>query len=323
MFRARLERLTYDHEDRAMARKRALRTVQYGAPTDKCAVTVRLGVEAGIFEEEGLDLSVRVIFGGPEIAAAYDSGELEIGEFGSPPAINAIAAGKRFKIIGSGCRQRAHLYFCVAKGIDSYDALKGKRVGVLGIGSCSDWITRKIVSHHGLDPDADIEIVPLLTNYPRVVDLVADGSLDACLITEPSVAIGEERGVLDYWVAGYEDAYLPDYQWIVRVARDELIERDPDFVRAVLRGCRKSAHYAATHTDEWVKLAARQYGASKDAAQRAVERELPHFQLDCQIDMDGLQAASDLQYRLGAIELPVQAEDLVDLRFVPDDQIAA
>jgi len=306
-----------------MAGKRTLRTVQYGAPTDKCAITVRLGAEAGIFEEEGLDLSVEVVFGGPEIAAAYDSGALEIGEFGSPPAINAIAAGKRFKIVGSGCRQRAHLYFCVAKGIDGYDALKGKRVGVLGIGSCSDWITRKIVSHHGLDPDRDIEIVPLLKNYPRVVDLVADGSLDACLITEPSVAIGEERGVFEFWAAGYEDAYLPDYQWIVRVARDELIERDPDFVRAVLRGCRKSAHYAATHTDEWVALAARQYGASEAAARRAVERELPHFQLDCQIDMPGLQAAAELQHALGGIIDPVRAEELVDLRFVPDGKIAA
>jgi NitT/TauT family transport system substrate-binding protein len=306
-----------------MAKSKPLRPVQYGAPTDKCAITVRLGVEAGIFEEEGLDLSVRVVFGGPEIAAAYDSGDLEIGEFGSPPAINAIAAGKRFKIVGSGCRQRAQLYFCAAKGIDGYAELKGRRVGVLGIGSCSDWITRKMVGHHGLDPDRDIEIVPLLGDYPRVVDLVAEGTLDACMITEPNVAIGEERGVLDFWAAGFEDAYLPDYQWIVRVARDELIERDPDFVRAVLRGCRKSAHYAATHTDEWVELAARQYGASEAAARRAVERELPHFQLDCRLDMAGLQAAADLQYKLGGIEKPVRAKDLVDSRFVPDGKMAA
>ncbi len=301
-----------------MARKQTLRPVQYGAPTDKCAVTVRLGIETGIFEAEGLDLAVRVIFGGPEIAAAYDSGEIEIGEFGSPPAINAIAAGHKFKIIGSGCRKRAHLYLCARKGIDDYAALKGKRVGVLGIGSCSDWVTRKIVSSEGLDPDKDITIVPLLGDYPRVVDLVAEGAIDACMITEPNVAIGEGRGVLDFWAAGFDDRYLPDYQWIVRVARDELIERDPDFVRAVLRGCQASAHYAAEHVDEWVESAARQYGASPAAARRAVERELPHFELDCQIDMPGLQSAADLQYALGGIANPARAEDLVDLRFQPD-----
>lgn len=306
-----------------MVTGKSLRPVVYGAPTDKCAVTVRLGIEKGIFEAEGLDLSVRVIFGGPEIAAAYDSGELEIGEFGSPPAINALAAGHRFRIVGGGCRQRAHLYFCVAKGIDSYDDLKGKRVGALGIGSCSDWITRKVVSHHGLDPDRDIEFVPLLKDYPRVIDMVAAGELDACMITEPNVSIGEERGVLDCWAAGYEDPYLPNYQWIVRVARDELIERDPELVRAVLRGCRNAAHYAATHTDGWVELATRQYDISETAARQAVDRELPHFNLDCRIDMAGLQSAVDLQYALGGIKQPVRAEDLVDLRFLPDGKMAA
>lgn len=301
----------------------ATRKVVYGAPTDKCAITVRLGIEAGIFEEEGLDLSVRVIFGGPEIAAAYDSGEVEIGEFGSPPAINALAAGKRFKIVGGGCRQRAHLYFCAAKGINSYDSLKGKRVGALGVGSCSDWITRQIVSLNGLDPDRDIEFVPLLKDYPRVVELVATGALDACMIAEPNVAIGEERGVLDFWAAGYEAPYLPNYQWIVRVARDALIERDPDLVRAVLRGCRKSAHYAATHTDEWAALSARQFGISESAARRAIDRELPHFNLDCEIDLEGLQISADLQHSLGGIAAPVRAEDLVNLRFLPSDTVAA
>ena len=74
---------------------------------------MRLGIEKGIFEQEGLHLSVKVVFGGPEIAEAYESGELQIGEIGSPPAINAIAAGMPFKIIASGCRQRAHLFFGV------------------------------------------------------------------------------------------------------------------------------------------------------------------------------------------------------------------
>ena len=94
-------------------------------------------------------------------------------------------------------------------------------------------------------------------------------------------------------------------------------------MRAVLRGCRNAAHYAAAHTDEWVALAARQFGISETAARKAVERELPRFQLDCQIDMAGLQVAADLQYSLGGIEHPIRAEDLVDLRFVPDGKIAA
>lgn len=300
-----------------------LRKVEYGVPTDKCAVAVRLGVEKGIFEAEGLDLSVKIVFGGPEIAAAYDSGELQIGEMGSPPAINAIAAGKKFTIIGSGCRQRAHMFLGVRKGIESYEQLKGKKLGLLGIGSCPDWIARKMLMKHGLEPDKDVTFVPLLGDYPRIIEIMEEGGIDCCLASEPNLSIGEERGILDVWAAGFDAPYLPDYQWIVRVARTDLIESDPELVATVLRGCQRSAHYAARHVDEWVEFAARQYGTNERAARRAVERELPHFQLDCQIDVPGLQGAVDMQYELGGIPRPMKADEFTDLRFQPDLSEAA
>lgn len=301
----------------------ALRKVEYGAPTDKSADTVRLGIEKCIFEEEGLDLSVKVVFGGPEIAAAYGSGELLIGEMGSPPAINAIAAGIPFKIIASGCRQRAHMFFGVRKGIDSFDALKGKRLGLLGIGSCPDWVARKILSQHGLDPEKDVTFVPLLGRYPRIIDIMEDGEIDACIAMEPNLAVGEEKGLLDVWAAGFDAPYLPRFQWEVRVARNDLIERDPDLVAAVLRGCRRSAHYAARNVDEYVEFAARQFDIDARAVQRALTREASHYHLDCHVDLPGLQVAVDMQHDLGGIDRPMRAEDFVDLRLQPDISVAA
>ena len=300
-----------------------LRQIDYGAPTDKCAITVRLGVDKGFFEDEGLDLSVKVVFGGPEIAAAYDSGELQIGEMGSPPAITAIAAGKRFTIIGSGCRQRAHMYLAVHKDIESYDGLRGKRIGHLGTGSCPDWIARKILRTEGLDPDRDVTFVPLLAELPRVIEYMEEGRLEAGLIAEPLVSIGEEKGILKVWAAGFDAPYLPHYQWIVRVAKPELIERDPDLVAAVLRGCQRSAHYAVVHTDEWAAFATRYFGADEAAIRRAIAREAPHYQLDCRIDAEGLQKSIDMQMELGGIDRPLTVDDVADLRFQPDLKAAA
>lgn len=300
-----------------------LRKIEYGAPTDKNADTVRLGIERGIFEQEGLDLSVKVVFGGPQIAAAYGSGELQIGEIGSPPAINAIAAGKPFKIIASGCRQRAHMFFGVRKGIGSFEALKGKRLGLLGIGSCPDWIVRNILKHNGLEPDRDVTFVPLLDQYPRIIEIMEDGGIDACIAMDPNLSIGEENGLLDVWAAGFDEPYLPHFQWEVRVARTELIENDPELVAAVMRGCRRSAHYAANHIGEWVTFVARQFDISEPAAQSAVDREMPHFHLDCQIEMSGLQVAVDMQHELGGIEWPMKAGDFVDMRFQLDLSVPA
>lgn len=295
----------------------SLRKVEYGTPTDKCAITVQLGIRKGIFEAEGLDLSVRTVFGGPQIAEAYDSGALEIGEMGSPPAANAIAAGKAFKIVGSGVRRKAHMFFAVKKGIKSYEELKGKKIGMLGIGSCPDWIMQKILRKEGVDPQL-VEFVPLLDEYPRVVDIVAEGRVDACLAIEPNISIGEHRGILDYWVPAFDEQYLPRYQWIVHIARNELIARDPELVRSVLRGCQRSAHYAAEHINELAQIGAELYGTTEEVMRSAIDRELPHFHLDGRVDMEGLQKSVDLQFELGGIPKKMKAEDFVDLRFQPE-----
>jgi len=301
----------------------ALKKVEYGAPTDKSADTVRFGIERGVFEAEGLDLSVKVVFGGPEIAAAYGSGALQIGEMGSPPAINAIAAGAPFKIVSSGCRRRAHMFLGVRKGIDTFAALKGKRLGLLGLGSCPHWIARKMLTQHGLAPDTDITFVPLLERYPRIVDILESGEIDACIAMEPNLSIGEAKGLLDVWAAGFDDPYLPDFQWEVRVACTDLIEGDPELVAAVMRGCRRAAHLAARNPDDFAGFAARQFGIGEAVVRRALDREAPYYHLDGQIDLAGLQVAVDMQQELGGIERPMRAEEFTDLRFQPDLSAAA
>src|SRR6185295_9460102 len=91
--------------------------LEYGIPTDTAGLQLRLGIARGFFREEGLDLTLKIIFGGPESARAYDTGALKIGELGTPPAITAIGKGARFKIVASSVRRRAVQYFVAAPSI--------------------------------------------------------------------------------------------------------------------------------------------------------------------------------------------------------------
>lgn len=295
----------------------ALRKIEYGVPTEESGVTVRLGIEAGIFAEEGLDVSMKTVFGGPQIAAAFDSGELLIGEMGSPPAINAIAAGKRFRIIASGCRQQAQMYLCVRSDIEDYEGLRGTRLGLLGLGSCPDWIARQILASNGLDAEKDLTIVPLLEDHGKIVAMIEDGRLDAALCAEPIASIGEERGIMKVWAAGYDHPAMRRFQWLVRVARTDLIEQEPDLIAALLRGCRRAAHYAVDNQDQLVALMIRHHGADEASARRALARDMPRYELDCRLDMAGLQKAVEMQLDLGGIERQITAESLVDSRFQP------
>ena len=170
--------------------------VEYGVPTDRSGINVRFGVEKGFFAEEDLDVSVRVIFGGPEISAAYDSGELTIGELGTPPGITAIGNGQRFKIIGSGMPRGIGLFFLVSGNLNGWDDLRGQTLGSLSIGSCSYWYLIEMLSQHNLDPGCDVRIRGLNKDYPRQLELFRSGEIAGLLSPEPNGTIAEAQGLV-------------------------------------------------------------------------------------------------------------------------------
>jgi hypothetical protein len=176
------------------------RSITYGVPTDRCGLQLRLGIEKGFFRELGIDLSLRVVFGGPEISAEFDSGRLKIGELGTPPALTAMGKGARFKIIGSGVRRGAVQYFVARPKMSAWSNLHGAKLGVLSRGSCSDWYMREVLEHYGLDPETDVTIVGLGSRYPEILTLLAQGDLDGAIISEPHVTIGEQAGYFKVWL---------------------------------------------------------------------------------------------------------------------------
>ena len=290
-------------------------TLDYGVPTDKCGVPLRLGIDKGFFRSEGLDLSLQVVFGGPEIAAAYDSGRLKIGELGTPPGLTAMAKGARFRIIGSGIRRGAVQYFVARPHIASWPALAGSRLGALSHGSCSYWFMREVLGHHGVDPDKDVTIVGLGPRYPRVVELIEQGELDGAIISEPNVTIGEQAGIFRVWLGLNQVDFVPRMQWSIAVANTGVIAAEPELIAAVLRGCRRSYHYAAAHPDEWAAFGARHFGIEKSVMAASIAREFDDLHFDCEVDIAGLEAAIALQWKLAALPSGLRVRDVADLRF--------
>lgn len=283
--------------------------LDYGVPTDRSGINVRFGVAKGFFAEENIDLNVKVVFGGPEIAAAYHSGDLKIGELGSPPGITAIARGHRFRIIGSGLQCGVSLFFLLSPEITTWADLKGRTLGALSRGSCSYWYLRELLSQHGVNPDKDVRIRGLGPDYPRQLELIEGGEIAGLLSAEPSGALGEYRGIVKSWGDVFSLAKVPRLQWVVQVANEDFLARERALVRAVLRGAVRASRYLAEHRDEWIEFAARHFNVPWAVAKTAVAREQPFFRFDGRLDEEGLRNAIDLQHYLGAIgdRLPVSS----------------
>ena len=291
--------------------------VDYGIPTDKEAIQLRLGIARGIFRREGLDVALRVVFGGPEIAARYDSGALKLGELGSPPATTALARGARFRIVASGVRRRALQSFVAHPSVRDWNDLRGRTVAALSIGSCSYWFLRQVLLHHGIDPDREVRIVGLGARYPRVIELFANGELHGAVLSEPNIAMGEDAGQFRVMQTLTDPEFCPGMQWTVTVANNDVIEDEPELVKAVLRGCVESYRHAAANPDELAEFGAAYFGIHPDTMARSIRRESSDLHSEGEVDLPGLQQAIDLQRRLGAFDTPLAATDLVDPRFLP------
>ncbi|VCU71674.1 NMT1/THI5 like protein [Pigmentiphaga humi] len=292
-----------------------MRHLTYGMPQDKGGTHIQMGVAKGFFRDEGLHLNVEVTYGGPEIAAKYSSGALQIGEMGSPPATTALARGANFLIVGSGIRQRALQYFVARSDIRSWEDLAGKRIGVLSRGSCSYWFTQLLLRRHGMADKADI--VGLGSDYPQVIDLVERDELQAAVLSEPTASIGEHRKAFRIMQALTEPEFCPGMQWSVIVANRDFIAAEPGTVRAVLRASTRSYEYARDHPDEFAEFAGGRYGVEPSVVKRSVAREAPGYRYDGAIDFDGLALAIEMQRRLGAFDVPLDTGAITDLRFLP------
>ena len=291
--------------------------LDYGIPTDKEGLQLRLGVARGFFRDEGIDLNVRIVFGGPEIAAAYDSGALKIGELGSPPGTTAMAKGARFRVVASGVRRHAVQYLVAAPAVRGWPDLRGTTAAALSIGSCSYWFMRLVLQAHGLDPDADVNVIGLGPRYPQVIELFRSGELQAAVISEPNVSIGESLGLFRVMQALTDPEYCPTMQWSIVVANQAFIAEQPELIRAVLRATRRCNRYCRDNPDEWAAFGAAHYGTDRATMARSIERERPYLHADGGLEAGHLQQAIDLQRRLGAITAPISAADLLDLRYLP------
>ncbi len=288
----------------------------YGVPNDRSGLDIRFGIEKGFFAQEGIDLSVRVVFGGPELYAAFDTGAIKIGQLGSPPAITGIAHRKNFRILGSGLNRRASMHLMVHPTIKAWEDLRGKTLGALTIGSCSYWYLRDLLAQKGVGPN-DVEFRGLGLDYPQQLDLFANGEIFALLTMEPNSAIGEARGVIKYWGDVLSLADLPELQWLVHVANRDFLGQEPDLVRTLLRTAARSARYMFNHRDEWIEFTARHCNIAEEVAAKSIERDLPFLHFDGQLDQSGLENAIAFQHKIGAIPQRLPVSHFVEDGFSP------
>lgn len=223
---------------------------------------------AGYFKQEGIDLSVVLAGGGPKAMTALIGGG---GQFSASVLfdgnmahrrglddVRAIATLSLFQgpmaILTTVAKQRGISPDQPLK--QRLEAMKGLRIGITTPGATSDQFMRYLFRANGLNPDRDLDIVPLGGVSAQIAALQA-GRVDGCSCLPPVDVIADRQGltvnVLDrakdipqlagvtygtlYGLASYNKAHPEVTDAVARaVTRATLrIKNDPDAAKRATR----------------------------------------------------------------------------------------
>lgn len=252
---------------------------------------------------------------------AYVAGELDGGTAPGLSAIFARSQGIDIKVVASICMEAAGKEWFSANYMVKEDGpiksardLKGGTVGVVGIKSATDLWARAGILKAGLIPDKDVKVVPMA--FPAMGTAVRTEKVSMGTFVEPFYSAERAKGGLRTLFTAVE-ALGYDHELLDVWFGEKFIKARPDIVRAFL------ADYVAV---------TKYYLANKEQAKRDLHKagfvrtplEIYLRNADwkrdpnARVDMASLKKLTDFMLeKLGWLEKPLNAEELVDQSFLP------
>ena len=187
--------------------------------------------EAGLYDREGLDVTMDYVASSTVLAPALLSREIGLAYAGKEVAIASGVQGGDMVIVGGGI-DKPLFWLTTQPGIRGVDELQGKRIGVTRFGASSDTVLRFYLGTVSLQPDRDVSILQMGGN-PEMVGGLQSGAIDAAILSPPSVFQAQQNGAAI--LADMGDLDYPFYQDAVTTTRRFLAER-PEVVKRTILG---------------------------------------------------------------------------------------
>jgi NitT/TauT family transport system substrate-binding protein len=148
--------------------------------------------QAGLFKKHGLDVQLIYISAGSVIVPAILSGQVDIANMSSAPALTAWARGAELSAVGVTSNRLLHVIM-TRGSIKKPEDLKGKKIGGDRYGSLSDLILRAALRHYNLVPDRDVAVIQT-GGLPERLGALKVGAVDGAIITGDTALEAEKLG---------------------------------------------------------------------------------------------------------------------------------
>ncbi len=188
------------------------------------SIVDRYALDKGLYEAEGLDLTVVDWSSIQEVLALISRGELDIADGDPSSYIPAISGGIPAKLVGNMWRYKGCYWLIGNNDINGLEDLKGKTIGTAGASGGMRLSVLKMLESAGIGQD-EVELVANGVGQSAYATLTV-GEVDATIIHNPFAALAEANG--DGKILGRAWDYIPDYYTGALIAANDSIEKKPE-----------------------------------------------------------------------------------------------
>lgn len=286
---------------------------------------VLIAKEKGFFEKEGLNVTIDYFAGGTPATAALIGGSVQFIDAAFENNLKAVKAGQ--SVVSILNLQADFAGAVVARtdviekqgGESIADKLRGLRIGTLARGGFADVSTRYILTEAGLEPETDVEIVPI-KGADRQIAAGEAGEIDAAFVMEPWNVIATENGkwkyVIDLTSGEGPDVFQGLGYTTLQTSREYLAE-NRETAEKTVRALVGALSFIAKpeNLDEVAKIADAEYGQPGIAImKKSLERQAHTFSPE--LSESATAKTAKLLVKSGALEEPAPSfADVTDTSF--------
>jgi NitT/TauT family transport system substrate-binding protein len=221
---------------------------------DESFAPVAVAKQLGYFEQEGLDVTILPVNGSNEVAIQVSAGNADVGLASPADAIIGMQSGKDLDV-----QYYYDLYYqniwpisvVSASPVKTVSELKGKKIGVLSMGSTGITFGRAYAKDAGLDPQRDVTFVPIGAGA-QALTAIRQGVVDALVFNDAALAKFRVLGVATRLLPVSESLRdLPDTSIL---AKRENIEKNRAGLEGFARAIAKGYLFTITNPEAAVKL---------------------------------------------------------------------
>jgi NitT/TauT family transport system substrate-binding protein len=294
-------------------------------------VPMYIAQTAGYFKQEGIDLSVVLAGGGPKAMTGLIGGG---GQFSASVLFDGMMAHRRgltdvralatlslfqnpMAILNTVAKERGISRDLPLK--QRLEAMKGLRIGVTTPGATSDMFMRYMFRANGLNPDRDLQIIPLGGVSAQIAALQA-GRVDGCSCLPPVDVIATAQGLTIEVLDRLKDIpLLSGVTYGTLYGLDSYNKAHPDVVNAMARALARATLMLA-HNPDAAKLATRPFLKELDQATYDAAWDTYFPEMPGSLDISNDSFDKELEFEKAVLpprdDVPLKYDAIVDASFV-------